>query len=531
MKVPNFLTINRYHRIINKFQQAQTQANATQELMGETFKQYREIANDTHTQKADLKRARNELLNAVSYKIRHIQNQKRNCIRFIRAIQKNVKKNKQSQDENITKLIDNLTSVTQYLDQIVVHLKAQKKHAKTYNVEQEFFKLLIAQDKIDDELTKLSNSIFSMSANLSRKMRPAVTRTAGIGAIASALYFASLVTSTIEDSVDKTQPQQPIAVEQTTEPEAVHVTPQVKPTFSNFESLQNGAWHRFTCENMTQSQVIEYWEYYKDKDLYEVPTAENIQEANGQLYFTIPLKIKPQPPAVEPEVDTTPTNSAMLISKDEFDTIRKTVTEKYNEPVPFEYFPNKLSQEELIQACMRFSTVWEGGFIDRAYKDSKGFWTIGIGCLIDGKATTTKDIRHKLKTMGLGKTNAECDKVLTELISQKRKITLTQAQTIFVSEITHAYKIAKSVFKNFDKLPPDLQIVLVDFAFNMGETEVRSWKTAPRLVKNGEILKLANSLPKWKWYKDTKRRAWVTQAYLSQKYTLLEQKKQQTAQN
>lgn len=535
MKVPTFLTINRYHRIISNFQHTQSEANTTQELINESFAKYRKLANNTNTTKKELKEVRKELLQAISYKITHIKKQKSCCQKFVRTIQKNIRKKKQSDKPQITTLIENLTQVTQYLGQIVSNLQEQKKHTKQYNVEKEFNKLLLAQDKIDDNLTTLSESIYSTSALLSRKVRPAATRTVGISLLASSLYFASLVTPTIEGFIDKINPQKPVTA-----------IPQSKPMFTNFESLKNGTWHRFACENMTQSQILEFWSMHKDKDLYVTPTSQNITQSSGATSLTqetstvqtssgifhieVELKIKPQSHEAEkPKVDLTSTSSAMLISKEEFEKIKSDVADEFNDIVPFEYFPIKLSEKELLNACMRHSAVWEGGFYEHAYKDSKEFQTIGIGCLIhigEG-ATTEEDVYWKLRTMGLAKTDAECATVLKELIGQKRKITLAQAQKVFIVEIKRAHKVAKTVFKNFQTLPPDLQIVLVDWSFNMGETELKSWKTTPKLVQNGQILELANSLPKWKWYKDTNRRAWITHSYLVRKYTLIEEKKKQ----
>jgi lysozyme len=119
--------------------------------------------------------------------------------------------------------------------------------------------------------------------------------------------------------------------------------------------------------------------------------------------------------------------------------------------------------------------IFEEGFISNAYQDHLGFWTIGVGRLID-------------KKKGGGITYEEAMFLLENDIKQK----------------------SKDLFKALPWLknkPENIQRALLNMAFQMGVNGVLNFKTTLGFIKKGEYEAAAYSAMQSKWASQTPARA------------------------
>jgi lysozyme len=110
-----------------------------------------------------------------------------------------------------------------------------------------------------------------------------------------------------------------------------------------------------------------------------------------------------------------------------------------------------------------------------AYQCVSNKWTIGVGRNID-------------KDGGIGLSDDEIDYLLT-------------------NDINRVTKEAKEVFNDFDKLPEDVQIVIVDMIFNMGKTRFLNFKNTIDLIKQKKYTEASDEMLKSIWAKQVGNRA------------------------
>lgn len=126
-------------------------------------------------------------------------------------------------------------------------------------------------------------------------------------------------------------------------------------------------------------------------------------------------------------------------------------------------------QEELLRKEIRF----EEGEKLYAYKDSLGFWTIGIGRLIDKR--------------------------------KGGRITAAESAYLFANDIEHFRLDLDRVIPWWRKLSPVRQRAVQNMAFQMGTGDF----TGPtfNLIRDGRYKEAAARLRGWKWAKQTPARA------------------------
>jgi len=117
----------------------------------------------------------------------------------------------------------------------------------------------------------------------------------------------------------------------------------------------------------------------------------------------------------------------------------------------------------------------EEGFIPCAYKDSLGYWTIGIGRLID---------RRK----GGG-------------ISQE------EAEYLLVNDIEKTIAGLHKALPWFDGTPEIVQRALINMAFQMGVEGLLGFKNTLDLIRQGKYSEAADNALKSKWAIQTPQRA------------------------
>lgn len=120
--------------------------------------------------------------------------------------------------------------------------------------------------------------------------------------------------------------------------------------------------------------------------------------------------------------------------------------------------------------------MFEGLRLD-AYQDSLGYWTVGYGHLIGP---------HEQHLMN--------------------GITKEEADALFEEDYMHHKKSAEK-FPTFNEHPKEVQDVLVDMTYNMGDGWWKSWDETPKAIQNKEYRVAGEYLSTSLYAKQTKRRA------------------------
>jgi lysozyme len=107
------------------------------------------------------------------------------------------------------------------------------------------------------------------------------------------------------------------------------------------------------------------------------------------------------------------------------------------------------------------------GRVKHAYQDHRGFWTIGVGHLID-------------KRPGGGLSDPQIDALLED-------------------DIKHHTERLEANLPWVKKLDPVRRAVLQDMTFNMGITNVLGFKNTLAAIKDGEMMKAAAGMLQSKW--------------------------------
>jgi lysozyme len=115
------------------------------------------------------------------------------------------------------------------------------------------------------------------------------------------------------------------------------------------------------------------------------------------------------------------------------------------------------------------------GVIPHAYQDSEGFWTIGCGRLID-------------KRLGGGLSDDEINYLLN-------------------NDLFRAEKTARALFAGFDRLSDARKAVLVNMAFNLGQTRLAGFHRLREAVKEQDWEQAAKEMLDSRWSQQVGQRA------------------------
>lgn len=135
------------------------------------------------------------------------------------------------------------------------------------------------------------------------------------------------------------------------------------------------------------------------------------------------------------------------------------------------------------------------GYDNKLYKDTEGYWTIGIGQLIT-------------KSPSKSTAEAELDKLMGRACSGQ--ITRQEAEALFNKSVDKAVVgIQKNVLLRsvYDVLDSVRQAALINMVFQMGVAGVASFTNSMALLKAKNWEKAATNLAQSKWYKQTPNRA------------------------
>jgi len=132
------------------------------------------------------------------------------------------------------------------------------------------------------------------------------------------------------------------------------------------------------------------------------------------------------------------------------------------------------------------------GYRPKVYKDSLGIPTIGIGFNL-----MRPDARNICNRVGVDYDN---------ILSGNQILTDNQIKEIFKITLKIAYDDAKKWLPNFDGLPKNIKLAVIDLSFNMGYNRLSKFIKTKNFLVNGEYKLAASELKNSKWATQVGRR-------------------------
>lgn len=148
---------------------------------------------------------------------------------------------------------------------------------------------------------------------------------------------------------------------------------------------------------------------------------------------------------------------------------------------------------------MKVAEYFEGRKL-KAYKDTVGKWTVGIGKNFDDVKFIKSEeemIRRRLKDYD---TNID-------LLVIENGISEEECDYLYANSSKIAEKDARALISNFDDLSEARQIALIDFSFNVGYNVMKSFKNTRSFIEAGEFKKASDGFKNSLWYKQVGRRS------------------------
>lgn len=130
---------------------------------------------------------------------------------------------------------------------------------------------------------------------------------------------------------------------------------------------------------------------------------------------------------------------------------------------------------------------------DTVYLDSKGHPTIGIGFNLN-----RGDAERVMSSVGAN---------YKAILSGQEKLTLKQIISLYQNDVQNAISDARQFVNNFDKLPKNAKLVLIDMAFNMGLPTLRGFQNMKAALENYDFKSAANEMINSDWYGQTGNRS------------------------
>ncbi len=131
-------------------------------------------------------------------------------------------------------------------------------------------------------------------------------------------------------------------------------------------------------------------------------------------------------------------------------------------------------------SCAEFTKGWEG-FEARAYWDVKQ-WSVGYGTHIDDQTTANYGVTK--------------DSTIDEALGVK----------MLTADIQGALGRAKEVFASFDEQPTEVQLILVDLTYNLGDHGVTRFRRFIKAIEQKSYAGAALELATSSWYGQVGRR-------------------------
>jgi len=154
---------------------------------------------------------------------------------------------------------------------------------------------------------------------------------------------------------------------------------------------------------------------------------------------------------------------------------------------------NQLSKEEIIQWII----TYEGKpHFYKAKDPNKKDMIIGYGFNLTGR--NTSEILSIFKRLGIN---------YKEIMSGKGKINIEQANELLDYDINRILNSIYSIVPNFDKLPKNAKLAIVDMSYNMGMPKLSGFNKFLEALSNYDYSTAAKEMINSKWYRQVGRRS------------------------
>lgn len=127
------------------------------------------------------------------------------------------------------------------------------------------------------------------------------------------------------------------------------------------------------------------------------------------------------------------------------------------------------------------------GYQPLPYYDSRGILTVGIGFNMERP--------NAAKLMAAQGIN------MADVAAKRRKVSRDEAWALAEADLATAVADAKSLFPNFDSVPPGVQEVLVNMSFNLGKGKLAEFKKLRAAVARGDWATASAEMLDSKWAK------------------------------
>ena len=138
-----------------------------------------------------------------------------------------------------------------------------------------------------------------------------------------------------------------------------------------------------------------------------------------------------------------------------------------------------------LDLTKQWITRWEGTR-SRTYRDTRNIPTIGVGFNL-----TTSAAKPAIESLGL-----DFDQVVSGTIL----LTADQIDQLLTGSIQAATNSARALVSNFDDLPADQQLVVIDLAFNMGQHTLGQFVNTLRYIEQQDWQNASNNLQQSAWF-------------------------------
>lgn len=126
------------------------------------------------------------------------------------------------------------------------------------------------------------------------------------------------------------------------------------------------------------------------------------------------------------------------------------------------------------------------------YKDSTGRRTIGVGFNLEDADNRRILQKHKIN--------------INELLKGK-PLTVEQIKTLYNESLTKAFKDVKVFAPNFDRLPDNVKMVLIDMSFNLGLPKLQQFVKLKDAIRREDFKAAAKEMENSAWAKQVGSRA------------------------
>lgn len=133
------------------------------------------------------------------------------------------------------------------------------------------------------------------------------------------------------------------------------------------------------------------------------------------------------------------------------------------------------------------------GFRNKAYIDSEGIPTIGIGFNL-----RRPDAKRIIQSLGYD---------YNKVIYGRKSLKDEDIRKIFKDDLKSAINNARKSVSNFDELPSPAQKVVVDMVFNLGPNRFRGFKKTIAALEDYDFRAAANEMKNSRWFKQVGNRS------------------------